>query len=572
MSNDCQFDVLIGHWYDCRENGQPVSVDDLCRDCPEMRDQIAAAVANIERVEALDEAVQQSVEAAAPPAPASGVNTTQGRQDDREPTPIPGYRLEGELGRGGGGVVWRATAPGGIPVALKVINLKKIERETGQARGASIGELEIVRHVRHANLIAVHAAYFLRGGALCPDEDAASAEQLVFVMELANGSLKSRAAELPNERIPKGELLGYMAEVARALDFLHNQALTFGDKEGRYTQHLDIKPENLLLVGNSAVVADFGLARLLGHTVTAVHVGGTHGYVAPEVWRGLASKHSDQYALAVTYYHLLTATKLPLGNAWSPVLPNTQTHVITKALSENWKDRYPSCSDFVAALVAGAGPSANGGDSADPVTDYLNKFSAVDNDVFRLKKVEGRDQALLHQAAYAREGPNKPSASLTTGGIEFQLIPPATTVQKGQNHSYPAELSLDKPNYFYLSKRPVSQDDWQRHAAAAGAEVAFATSYSEVKVWLDAVRGKLQLPLRLPRPVEWQHAARLRLIDGSSELCVDEGGYPMIGTYKGQPDPFHCSKASARQRFDADLVWRVVLESSPDGNRDRELP
>jgi serine/threonine protein kinase len=137
--------------------------------------------------------------------------------------PVPGFRLVSRLGRGGFGEVWRATGPGGFPVALKFLPM-----EEGLA-GVELRALEAVREVRHPHLLSLSGSWQVGG-------------YLVIAMELADRTLLDRLKEARAQGlvgIPGEELLRYMEEAARGLDFLHASA------PGRAgIQHRDVKPHN----------------------------------------------------------------------------------------------------------------------------------------------------------------------------------------------------------------------------------------------------------------------------------------------------------------------------------------
>ncbi len=192
--------------------------------------------------------------------------------------PVADYRLVRPLGKGGFGEVWEAVGPGGFPVALKFVRLAE------KVAVAEQRALELMKQLRHPNLLGLHGAW-------------SHGAYLVLAMELAERTLLDRlneAVDQGNPGIPFKELLRYMRQAAEGIDYLNEQEV----------QHRDVKPHNLLLVGGGVKVADFGLARLLEHSLTAASGCMTPAYAAPELLNGKVASQSDQYALAVTYCQL----------------------------------------------------------------------------------------------------------------------------------------------------------------------------------------------------------------------------------------------------------------------------
>ncbi len=262
--------------------------------------------------------------------------------------PISGFRLVRRRGRGGFGEVWEAEASGGIHVALKFV------RCSPRALASELRALNFVRGIHHPNILANFGSWQVDG-------------VVIVGMELADGSLWDRYVEAANaglRGIPRSELLGYMADAAGAVDFLNEPRHTVDGRGGMGVQHRDIKPPNILLFGGGAKVADLGMARAM-EGENAGHTGiWTFSYAAPEFFRGVTSRQSDQYGLAATYCHLRSG-RLPYeGNAASVTaghlfgnpdledLPEAERPVLERALAKEPADRWPDCRSFVEALRA----------------------------------------------------------------------------------------------------------------------------------------------------------------------------------------------------------------------------
>ena len=170
--------------------------------------------------------------------------------------------------------------------------------------------------------------------------------------------------------IPPTELLEYLRQAAKGVDYLNEPQHTFSGKQRVSIQHRDIKPQNILLVGSGVKVADFGLVRVLDRAMTG-HTGNmTPAYAAPEFLQGQLSAQSDQYCLAVTYCEL-RGGRLPFEGTLEQVLnghlanapdlsmlPESERPAVKRALAKEPLKCWPSCHAFVEALAESMQPRA----------------------------------------------------------------------------------------------------------------------------------------------------------------------------------------------------------------------
>ena len=245
------------------------------------------------------------------------------------------------IGSGGYGEVWKVHAPGGLLKAIKIVygeaNSKRAVQE--------LRSINRIKDVRHPFLISIERIEIVGGN-------------VVIVTELADQNLK----QLFNHRVAQGdpgiereELLKYLRDSAEALDYIY---------EDYALQHLDVKPENLLLVGNRVKVADFGLVKHLYDRSASRIEGLTPIYAPPELFEGQPHRHSDQYSLAIVYQQMLTGeTPFDGTTAARPAaqhlnqpptltaLPKRDQPIIAHALSKDPDKRFEGCRVFVEALL-----------------------------------------------------------------------------------------------------------------------------------------------------------------------------------------------------------------------------
>jgi WD40 repeat protein/serine/threonine protein kinase len=284
-------------------------------------------------------------------------------------SPVPGYELHEELGRGGMGVVYRATQTAlNRPVALKMIlsgsHAGPVERERFRREAQAVAALQ------HPNIVQIFEIGESNGHAY-------------LALELVEGgSLAQHLSGTPWSARDSAQLVELLA---RAVQYAHDQGVI----------HRDLKPGNILLAkerglpnalqsARNAVpkVTDFGLAKRIDETVApdgATKTGavmGTPSYIAPEQAAGKTREIGpavDVYALGAILYELLTGRppfrgETPLDTVLQVI---NEDPVAPKSLQPNipW-DLQTICLACLAKSPAKRYPSARA--LADDLRRYLN--------------------------------------------------------------------------------------------------------------------------------------------------------------------------------------------------------
>jgi serine/threonine-protein kinase len=242
------------------------------------------------------------------------------------------YTLEGEIGRGGMGVVYHARDERlKRKVAVKVLPPELAFRE--EIRIRFLREAETAARLSHPHIVPIHSV-------------GEGPEGLVyFVMAYVDG--ESLGARLKRRgRLPPEEARRVLMETADALGAGHALGIV----------HRDVKPDNILLEGSRGrtVLTDFGIAKALTSstgpgtlTATGVAIGTPH-YMSPEQAAGdrEIDGRSDIYSLGVVGYQMLTG-ELPFS---APTVPGLLLKQITEQ-APYLKDKAPTCPDDLASCV-----------------------------------------------------------------------------------------------------------------------------------------------------------------------------------------------------------------------------
>lgn len=232
--------------------------------------------------------------------------------------PYSDYRLERLIGAGGMGKVYRATQIStGAVVAIKAI--RKDRQKDPRAVKQLVHEAAVVGGPRHPGIIRVHGlGRFPAGG-------------YFLVMDHVEGYNLQTLVD--QRRVRPDDAVSVIERVAEAIGHAHAAGVV----------HCDLKPANVLVSANGAVVVtDFGFAQLISKGSPRTLLGGTLGYLAPELLKGLRSPSpaADVFSLGRMLQRIVALDEARLQR------------VSEHCLAENAADRPQSIAEFLRLLRA----------------------------------------------------------------------------------------------------------------------------------------------------------------------------------------------------------------------------
>jgi hypothetical protein len=318
---------------------------------------------------------------AAPPAPA--LTAADGRPFIPGVTPVPAsfgdYELLEEIGRGGMGVVYRATQRSlGRTVAVKMLLRRDLATTADLVRFRS--EAEAAARLDHPGIVSIFEVGEYDGHPF-------------YSMRFVEGTTLAKL--LLAGPLPPREGAALLASVADAVEAAHSRGVL----------HRDLKPSNILIDAAGAPhVSDFGLAKQLEADGSVTHTGailGTPCYMSPEQAagsRGDVGPASDVWSLGAILYQMLTGrppfqantpmdtllavleSEPPMPRSFDPRVDRDLELIALKSLQKPQDLRYRSAADLAADLrrfVAGEPVAARRGGLSDVVSRMFRETHHV---------------------------------------------------------------------------------------------------------------------------------------------------------------------------------------------------
>ena len=330
MTSHSRLDELLDQWETFRRQGKSVSIDELCRECPDLKDELRRQIQQLERLNEL----------MATQAPES----SDGHVEFDVPTTLGRYQLDELIGQGGFGQVWRAYDPElKRQVAIKVL---RPDKRSLFHMESFVDEATKIAKLNHKNIVSVY-------------DVGLEGSLRYMVTELIEGC--NLAQRLKEGRLSESEAVRVIRIIADALQHAHENGVV----------HRDVKPQNILLdAKQEPYITDFGIA------VTEVELqdgdsdsAGTPAYMAPEqsgLGDTVIDRRCDIYSLGVVLWELIAnrqpfsrsktgvpgprRQQLPPLSAVAPTVSQGVEKVCQRALSIRPSDRYFTAKEMADAL------------------------------------------------------------------------------------------------------------------------------------------------------------------------------------------------------------------------------
>jgi hypothetical protein len=317
-------------------------------------------------------------------------------------TIVSGYRIDGVLGVGGMGVVYRATQLSLNRVAaLKVLAAEFSEDPAFRERFRREGQLQAA--IDHPHIVTVYEAGETEHG-------------LFLAMRVVKGpTLKDL---ILGKELEEGRALRVLTQVADALDAAHEVGLI----------HRDVKPQNILLDSrDNAYLADFGLTKAPGESglTEEGQFVGTIDYVSPEQARGEPATHaSDVYALAGVLCECLTGDVPFPRQAEAAVLFAHLTEPAPR-LSDQRPD-LPAALDDVIARGMAKDPGSRPHSATELMADAARALPEAAAEAAAQTTVKTRRRATGDPAS-GEAGATVPAATVAAAGPGARIAAPGVT-------------------------------------------------------------------------------------------------------------------------------------------------
>ncbi|KAF5764832.1 putative protein kinase RLK-Pelle-SD-2b family [Helianthus annuus] len=218
------------------------------------------------------------------------------------------HKFGEEIGRGGGGIVYKGILPDNRVVAIKRLH------EAFQGEAEFLAEMTTIGRINHRNLIETYG-YCAEGK-----------HRMLVYEYMENGSL---AKNIGSNQLDWQSIIEIASGVAKGLAYLHEECLD-------WVLHCDVKPQNILLDANfNPKVADFGLSKLFHPGVmensTFSKIRGTRGYMAPEwVFNLPITSKVDVYSYGMVVLEMIT------GRSPTYDQPHNDNEMLEQKRLVNW--------------------------------------------------------------------------------------------------------------------------------------------------------------------------------------------------------------------------------------------